>query len=370
MAPKDQARNTRGQFVRQDKEITVTAKEATATVFAAAALAHMADNPNLYHSDWGTGAKTNKAAILSLANKVQNIGEEQSGNESPAEVLHRLNLDQTPATPTRKRAATTISLLEVDDESDERVYKAAPKFKRETDNPFASPAKMAKSTTVSEKANPAVMATVYEDKEYLKDVAVFMSKFGDVVNVDFDSGCPAYANSVAGRPVTRDATLRVNNQNIQVAFLRDKYTTGCLIPCVAVNGLIKAVDQIHRADPDNLTDKVPVSFVLHAVLRMNRDFGVVKLRKNNQNQVVKDATIAAWEAKYLGSIMPDYLDTLYHRVAGLVDYVKNHGIVKCHALTDHDVDMITGGIDEQTVEEFWGHGNGGVRAAGSAGEID
>lgn len=70
MAPNTPARNNRGQFVSQDKEVLVTTKKATAVKFAAAALTYIAKNPDLYPEDWSAGAKTNKTAIIMLANKV------------------------------------------------------------------------------------------------------------------------------------------------------------------------------------------------------------------------------------------------------------------------------------------------------------
>lgn len=97
----------------------VNPNEATAVVFAAAALTHMSENLNLYPVEWTTGAKTNKAAILSLANKVNQTADGLNEPESPAEVLRRLELDSAAATPSRKRIATT-SLLG-DGEEDQRV---------------------------------------------------------------------------------------------------------------------------------------------------------------------------------------------------------------------------------------------------------
>lgn len=81
MAPPSQARNVQGQFVRKnkDKDVTITSKEATAAMFAAAALTHMSENPGIYLADWSAKARTNKAAMLSLANKVA----EEAGDAKP-----------------------------------------------------------------------------------------------------------------------------------------------------------------------------------------------------------------------------------------------------------------------------------------------
>lgn len=168
------ARNTRGKPAHKDKEILVKPKEATAIIFAAAALTHISENPDLYPAEWTTGAKTNKAAILTMANKVNQTGEGTDVPQSPAEVFRRLQLD--PATPSRKRKMT-ISLLG-DEEEDQRVYKSANIFANE--KPFALPAKKTTEAIRSEKADPAAIATLLENKEYFQNVATFMGNFGDI----------------------------------------------------------------------------------------------------------------------------------------------------------------------------------------------
>lgn len=84
----------------------VNSEEASAIVFATAALTYISENPDLYPADWTTGAKTNKDAILSLANKVNQTADRLNDPESPAEVPRRLQLDSAAATPSHKRTAT------------------------------------------------------------------------------------------------------------------------------------------------------------------------------------------------------------------------------------------------------------------------
>ncbi|KAG6360913.1 hypothetical protein INS49_011981 [Diaporthe citri] len=331
MAPKDQARNYRGQFARQDNEVSVTSKEATAVTFAAAALTHMAENPGLYPAEWNAGAKTNKAAILSLATKVNQGAEGTNEPQSPAEVLRRLNLRPGPTTPSRKRHAT-INL--VDDDEDRLVYNTAPKFGGT--NPFESPAKKQANNSRSEKANPAAVATLLETKEFYRDMTTFMSRFGRIANLEFDPRCPAVEDFLAGRPAQRDDMLAVAGAHVAVVFLHDKYTTACLFPAGCIDGLMKAVTTLRAADPENKTDQVPVCFVLHALLRLDRDFGVVKIRYTEDDRIDKLVTIAAWKNKYAASLDATSIEEMRRRVAGLVGYVKDHGVVKCHALTDRE----------------------------------
>ncbi|KAI7773706.1 hypothetical protein LA080_010052 [Diaporthe eres] len=357
MAP---ARNTRGKSTRMDKEILVNPKEASAIVFAAAALTHMSENPD-YPAEWTTGAKAHKAAILTMANKVNQIGEGANEPQSPAEVLRRLQLDS--ATPSRKRKMT-IDL--VDDDEDRRVYKSANIF---AENPFASPAKKTTEATRSEKADPAAIATLLENKEYFKNVATFMGKYGEVTNLTFDPRCPAIIDLCEGRPIGSDTVLTVDQERIHVVFVHDRFTTGGLFPSALLDGLVKATHELRTMDPDNLTDKVPISFILHAMLRMNRDFGVVKLRYDN-NSLDKNATIAAWKAKYSGDLTPGCRETMCRRVAGLVDYVKNHGVVKCHALTDREVDLVVDGLADDIVDAFWGAGASQGHGRNAAADID
>ncbi|KAL2276191.1 hypothetical protein FJTKL_01253 [Diaporthe vaccinii] len=368
MPLKEQARNTRGRFVRQEKNVMVNPREATAVIFAAAALTHISENPDLYPAEWITGAKTNKAAILSLANKVNQTADGLEP-ESPAEVLRRLQLDSAAATPSCKRTATA-SLLG-DEEEDQLVYKSGILFKKE-DNPFASPAKKTDNTTRSEKSNPSAIATLLENKEYFKSVAIFMSKFGDITNLSFDPRCPAIEDLRAGRPISSDSNVTITGslERIHVVFIHDRFTTGSLIPSTLLEGLDKAANSIQNADPDNLTDQVPISFILHAMLRMNRDFGVVRLRYTNDNYIDKGATIDAWKTRYASALDHNSKETMCRRVAGLVDYVKNHGVVKCHALTDQEVDLITAGVADDTVDALWGDGVNHASGRGPACDID
>lgn len=364
MPPKDQARNYRGQFARQDKEVSVTSKEVTAVAFAAAALTHMGENPDLYPAEWSAGAKTNKAAILTLANKVKQGAEASLEPQSPAEVLRRLNLEHGPTTPSRKRQAT-IDL--VDDDEDRLVYKTAPKFG--SANPFESPAKKQADSSRSEKANPAAVATLLETKEFYRDMTTFMSRFGEIANLEFDPRCPAIGDFLAGRPAQRDDMLTVTGTRVPVVFLHDKYTTACLFPAGYIDGLMKAVTTLRAADPDNKTDQVPVCFILHALLRLDRDFGVVKIRYTEDDRIDKPVTITAWKNKYAASLDATSIEEMRRRVTGIVGYVKDHGVVKCHALTDREVDLIAAGVADDAVADFWRGASGG-RPGGNAADID
>lgn len=316
----------------------------------------------MYPAEWITGAKTNKTAILKMANKVNQVAEGTIEPQSPAEVLHRLQLDS--ATPSRKRKMTTS--LSEDEEEDQRVYKSANIF---AENPFASPAKKTTEATRSKKADPAAIATLLEIQEYFQNVATFMGNFGEIVNLNFTANCPAIRDLRESRPISSDATLTVGQKRIHVVFAYDRFTTGGLFPSALLGGLVKATDELHAMDSDNLTNKVPISFILHAILRMNRDFGVVKLRHNN-NSIDKDATIAAWRAKYASNLAPECTEMMCRRVAGLVDYAKNHGVVKCHALTDREVDLIVDGLADDIVDAFWGAGASQGHGRNAAGDID
>lgn len=364
MAPKDKARDYRGQFASQEKEVSITSKEATAVTFAAAALTHISENPDLYPAEWNAGAKTNKAAILSLATKVNQGAEASIESQSPADVLRRLNLGPGPTTPSRKRQAT-IDL--VDDDEDRLVYKTAPKFGGA--NPFESPAKKQADNSRSDKANPANIATLLETKEFYRDMTTFMSRFGKIANLEFDPRCPAVEDFLAGRPARRDDMLTVIDARIPVVFLHDKYTTACLFPTSCIDGLMKAVTTLRAADPEHKTDQVPVCFVLHALLRLDRDFGVIKIRYTKDDRIDKLVTITAWKNKYAASLDATSIEEMRRRVAGLVGYVKDHGVVKCHALSDREVDLIAAGVADDAVADLWGDASGG-RPGGNAADID
>lgn len=376
MAP---ARSTRAKSAKKEKEVSatvsVTSKEATAIVFAAAALTYMSES-NLFPEQWTVGAKTNKKAIMMMATKLKDVVEgaepkSLAEGESPAEVIRKLNLDPaTPdrlnidsATPSRKRKVPS----DLDDEEEyQRTYKSANIFGNE--NPFVSAAKTAVATR-SEKSDPAAVPTVLENKEYFEGVATFMGDFGDVVNLFFDSRCPAMANLREGRPIGSDTTLTFGQERIYVVLVHDRYSTGCLFPSALLNGLVKATNELHNMDKENLTNKVPISFFLHAILRMNWDFGVVKLRWNDKT-INKDETIKFWKEKYSANLAPEWKQTMCRRVAGLMDYVKNHGIIKCHALNDQEVSLITDGVADETVDAFWGAGTSQGHGRSGASSID
>lgn len=365
LAPKSQARNSQGQFVCQEKEISVNNKEATATIFAAAASTHMSESPGLYPAEWTSGAKTNNAAILTLATKMrQMIADEAQEPQSPADVLRRLNLGAGPSTPSRKRQAT-MSLIEEDE--DDRVYKTAPKFG--DDNPFASTAKKLADTGCSDKANPASVATVLETKNFYVEVTTFMSKFGAISNLEFEPRCPAMVDLLSGRPIQRDHMLNINGKHVAVVFVYNKYTTATLVPYNLLAGLNKAVGILRAFNQENKTNYVPVSFMLHGILRINRNFEVTKIRFTEDDRINRPATIKVWKAKYSNTLTFTSQNTMCSRVAGLIDYVKKHGIVKCHAPTDHEVDQITAGVADDAMSEIWGPA-GNPRVGGRADEID
>lgn len=345
----------------------MSSKEANAAVFAAAAVTYMAENPHLFPADWSAEAKTNKAGIISLATKVNPADDGRIEQQSPADVLKRLQLSAGPTTPSRKRKATN-SFIDEDDDSDNRVYQSAPRFSG--DNPFASPAKKSAAAVSSNKADPTIPATTFEHMEYFKGVATFMSKFGGVADVHFDPECRAMRHFAAGQPPCKGGTVGIAGERVPVVLLYDKGSTGGLVPCVLAHGLIRAVSALQQADPENLTDKTPVSFALHALLHMWRDFGLVKLRHSNDGSVDQTATALAWKNKFSAGIAQGWKDTTSRRIAGLVEYVQNHGIVKCHALTDAEVDLITEGISDDAVDSFWGPGLRGLRTGGNPDDIE
>lgn len=153
------------------------------------------------------------------------------------------NCDIPCATPSRKRK-TTIDLRE-DNEEDQSVYKSANIFTNQNQNPFASPVKKTAATR-SEKADPAAIATLLENKEYFQKVAIFMGNFGDIANLTFHTHCPAMENLHQGQPIGSDATHTVGQKpvgqkRIHVMFVYDRFTTGGLFPSALLHGLVKAI---------------------------------------------------------------------------------------------------------------------------------
>lgn len=157
--------------------------------------------------------------------------------------------------------------------------------------------------------------------EYFKSIATFMSSFAGVENRIFDPLSTAMVAVQANRAPPQDIIIPISNHlRISGALLHDGNATACVVPCSLVVGLVKAVTFIREIDPENLSNSAPVCFILHALLRMKTDFGVVKIRHNRvTGDFDRAATIAAWHAQYAGVLTPDFEITVQNRVAGLVE---------------------------------------------------
>lgn len=86
---------------------------------------------------------------------------------------------------------------------------------------------------------------------------------------DFKASCPA-------RP---DSDIIISLERVPLTFIRDRYTAGCSVSTALVDGIIQAITTTKDADPGSFTDRVLVSFVLHALLRVNRSFNYLELRR-------------------------------------------------------------------------------------------
>lgn len=103
MARREQVSNSCDPFMCKDEEgkegkedevvavIEVTREEATALVFAAALLFHIAENPSVFPADMVAGANKHKAAALTAAHKFKEIANDFE-SEAVREVVRRLNL--------------------------------------------------------------------------------------------------------------------------------------------------------------------------------------------------------------------------------------------------------------------------------------
>lgn len=106
MARREQVSNSCDRFMCKDEEgkegkedevvavvdgIEITRAKATALVFAAALLFHIAENPSVFPADMVAGANKHKAAALTLAHKVKEIANDFE-SEAVREVVRRLNL--------------------------------------------------------------------------------------------------------------------------------------------------------------------------------------------------------------------------------------------------------------------------------------
>lgn len=79
-----------------------------------------------------------------------------------------------------------------------------------TENPFISPAKKIIKTTCFKKADLIAIATLFKNKEYFKNIAIFISKYSKVINLTFNLRCPAIINLYKGRLINNDIILIIN----------------------------------------------------------------------------------------------------------------------------------------------------------------
>jgi hypothetical protein len=342
--------NTRGQFARAaENQISLTSKEITAIQFSAASLTYLAENVDLVPDTWHAGAKRHKQTMVDLAQKVHTANDGSPRNETPSQVMDRLKL--TPASR-KRQAQESIDLTE---DGGDRVYRAAPKFKTE-DNPFMTASKKTAQQTASDKTNPSSLATVVEEKNYYRETADFIGQFVDRNAAEYYGSDAIQRAKDRNEAIVPETVIVVQNMRIPVVSLNVANGLIAYVPTTHAEGIVRAVNFIRSFDKDCLSDHLPVRFVLVAMLRMDADFGLVEKVFTAQAQMFdRRATIEAWRNKHAFNITHDHADTLYRRIAGLTDYVKEHGIVKCHALKLTEVDQIVAATTDDTVTSFWGN---------------
>lgn len=80
-------------------------------------------------------------------------------------------------------------------------------------------------------------------------------------------------------PAMADFNVIISLERVPLTFIRDSYTAGCPVPTALVDDIIQTVTTMKDADPDSFTDRVLVSFVLHALLRVNHTVNYLELRR-------------------------------------------------------------------------------------------
>lgn len=284
--------------------------------------------------------------MIEVAKKASEATDSSGQQETPSQVMDRLQL--TPAS--RKRKAQ----IDLTDTEEQRVYPSAPKFKVE-ENPFMSSPKKAAVPSVSNKADPTALATTVEERNYYKDTADFFGRFIGPKFAEYTGCDPVRRAQDRDEAIVPDTVVIIQNMRIPVVRLEVTDALCALVPVTHVTGIIRAVNTIRRFDKDHLSNDLPIGFVLIAILRMNNDFGVVNKVYAATAMLDKPATTRAWQNKYAFNITHEFVDTLHRRVAGLVKYMTEHGLVKCHALKQTEVDQLVAATTDDTVNEYWGN---------------
>lgn len=351
-------RNEKGQFTKDStmgtpKKVSMTEKEAKSLAWAAAAVTYLADNPSLLDNEWSVGAKAHKDPVLNLAKRANTVfAPDVAQAQTPSAIMDRLNL--SPAIPsTAKRARFQMDLTQDDDDEEGRVYKKPPTFGA---NPFMSKKKKAEMavTLSSDKTDPTDKATVLEAKTYYQMAAKFMTGYGNMAAIKFAQECPGMVAYQGNAAPLASGSINVGGRVVMISLLHDGEDIACVVPNDCVVGIIKATESMRAFDPETtLADNLPVSFILYRLLRMSYDFGTVRLIRTEAGMLDTLQTINKWIAKFEAKITTNYRKALYSCVAGLVDYAETHGLVKCHALSDTEVDQVSDVITDETIIKFF-----------------
>lgn len=169
----------------------------------------------------------------------------------------------------------------------------------------------------------------------------------DFTAATFDEAFPAMIAYRAGTPIAEVSDCE-DESKPELALLIDGRSLGVWIPSWLIQGVITAVETLKKSDPANGTDKLPVFFVLHNLLRMRHDFGIVQLRSDSNGTF-------AWKNRFLPGLTPKVKVQirLRRRLAGLLDYAAKHGIISTYALTDEEEDKLTGATTMDMVSALW-----------------
>lgn len=125
-----------------------------------------------------------------------------------------------------------------------------------------------------------------------------------------------------------------------------------------VKGIVNFIDGISGMDPVAYTYAMPAMTVIRKILRMDGDFGPVRLRFHAGDKVKVDraATVRAWVARFAADLTLQAPEHARTRCAALMGQVRRHGVIATTVLSDEEVDNLADGVSRQTVNHFfpWG----------------
>ncbi|ROW09927.1 hypothetical protein VPNG_06284 [Cytospora leucostoma] len=182
-------------------------------------------------------------------------------------------------------------------------------------------------------------------------------------SLDFSEKCTAIKAVAMKRPVPVMGRVKQGNwYPIDVTLLYDMNGTSVFLPPSVVPYFMEFITFVRGLDKEQLTDMMPVFFILKHFLHIKEDFGPVPLaytdgEDDEDKKVVDiDATLQAWKNKYLSGLCDVSERALATRIVAMRKYMEDYGVAKAGALTYTALADLAGAITSAELDVAYGRG--------------